>query len=203
MNTIIEPTITRTDIEHRVIESCIPAASLQDICNKYEISNQFLVVLLNNYFSASELSNIEEYICRQIDVDMDVIEESIDLSPDAMLDKMNPRELKGMVKDAGMDLSGKESKEELTGMVKVLAKKESKELEVEGGFDAEYIGGYRADVYIKLAEKVDVDELADEIKKSLSTGGPLLDKAEVKNVSISQLPKNLFENKKLSKFIRK
>lgn len=204
---MIEPTITTENL-HRTVEANIPVATLPDILNKYNISESTLIKLLTFYFSSYQLKEIDEYICRELDAD--VLYEGIDTDPDTLINKLPSNELKSMVKSAGVTLKGNESKEELTGMVKALSKDEAcnsdedKEVKTEGGLLPEYIGGYKADVYLKLPEDVDVDTLASEIEESLKQASPdsCLKKASVENISITQLHKGLFETKKRSKFAK-
>lgn len=198
----IEPSIPKTNdtsnTKDIIIEANIPAASLNDLKGKYNISAERLVDLLDYYFSPFDLEAIEEYVANQ--VNENILEEDLDVSPSTLLDKVSDNDLKDMAKDAGVKLSGKESKDEIKGMVKVLAgATEAKKSTNEAGFSAEYIGGYKADIYVKLAEKVDIDAYSNEIRDILSQN---LSKGVVEEVLISELPKNLFESKKLSKFAR-
>ena len=201
MKNIIEPTIVN-ESKLRIVEATIPAAALSDILVKYDISQKLLLDLLDRYFSSEELKEIEEYIVKQLD--LDVLEEAIDTSTDTLINKLPSNELKNMVKSAGVKLTGSESDSELKGMVKVLSKDES--LVREGKTDADFIGGYQADVYIKLYKDVDVDELASEIESCLAnnSGTEILSQGEIKQVMITTLPKSLFESKrtKLSKFVK-
>lgn len=109
----IEPTFT---IKTENYEST-DRRTLRDIMIEFEISAETLVDTLDNYFSADDIEDIREFVAKEFDID--IIEEALD--PESLLDKVPDAEVKKMVKDAGVSLSGRESREELTGMVKALA----------------------------------------------------------------------------------
>lgn len=123
MKTKIEPTIPVK--EERLVEADIAPVTLQDLREKYGISTELLMKLLNRYFSAEDLLEIEQYVCRELDIDIPVTE-AIDTSADALLDKVPSSEIKNMVKSAGVPLKGNETNAELKGMVKALSTKESR-----------------------------------------------------------------------------
>lgn len=201
MKTMIEPTI-KVENKNRVIEAIIPAACLKDIQIKYELSSDLLIKILDKYFSQFELEAIEEFVAREIDAD--VMNEAIDTSTNTLLDKVPANEIKNMVKDAGVELSGKESDDELKGMVKALA--------TEAPISPDSIGGYEVIMHLKATKPTDhfadhdhIDATADTIVKLIDDcqEGDL-DGLVVDNIRLMGVPKSLFEVKavKLSKFLR-
>ena len=113
LNMKIEPTFT-AKAENYGSNS---RRTLRDIMIEFEISAETLVDTLDNYFSVDDIEDIREYVAKEFDIN--IIEEALD--PESLLDKIPDAEVKKMVKDAGVSLSGKESRDELTGMVKALA----------------------------------------------------------------------------------
>lgn len=103
--------------------------SLKDIMYNLEISANSLIEMLDNYLSNEDIVNFDEY-CRK---ELDIITENVDLSPDNLLSKVSDTDLKNMVKSAGVQLKGNESKEELTGMAKALANKSESKLKRKKG----------------------------------------------------------------------
>lgn len=103
--------------------------SLKDIMYNLEISANMLLDMLDNYLSNEAIADFDEYCHKELDI----VTENVDLSPDNLLSKVSDTDLKNMVKSAGVELKGNESKEELTGMAKALANKSESKLKRKKG----------------------------------------------------------------------
>ncbi len=119
--TKIKPTMKKKEVCKVKTES-IERITFEDMMAKMSISAKTLVSILDNYFSADELNDIFEYVKDECGYDEEILTENgIDLDTDTLLSKVDDNELKTLVKDAGVNLKGSESKDELVGMAKVLA----------------------------------------------------------------------------------
>lgn len=96
---------------------------LSDILFDNDISADLLVSILDNYFSDTEVKELSKYVMEELGIESDE-ELTEDLDADKLLSEISDNELKSIVKANGVNISGSENKDELTGMVKALAAKD-------------------------------------------------------------------------------
>ena len=96
---------------------------LSDILFDNNISADLLVSILDNYFSDTEVRELSKYVMEELGIESDE-ELTEDLDADKLLSEISDNELKSIVKANGVNISGSENKDELTGMVKALAAKD-------------------------------------------------------------------------------
>lgn len=112
--------------------------SLRDIMFEDQLSANSLIDMLDKYMSSAEIDDFANYVKHELGTD--TITEDLDVSPDNLLSKVNTSDLKNMVKSAGVQLKGNESKDELTGMAKALAsKQENTKLKRKKGIKSKFI----------------------------------------------------------------
>lgn len=100
----------------KLTEARESASCLSDIIDDLEISTDLMVSILDNYFSVVEVGDIEKYVKRELGID-DLTE---DINTDKLISEISDNELRSIIKSNGVNLSGSENKDELTGMVKAL-----------------------------------------------------------------------------------
>ena len=93
--------------------------SLIDIMELTDISEKALIDVIDHFLPTSTINEIYQTILDELDLDYEA--ESIDMSPDNLISKMNDNQLKDIIKTTGVKVSGNESEDELRGMVKALA----------------------------------------------------------------------------------
>lgn len=93
--------------------------SLTDIMDITNISENELIDVIDHFLPTSTINEIYQTVLDEFDLDYET--ESIDMSPDALISKMNDNQLKDIIKTTGIKVAGNESEDELRGMVKALA----------------------------------------------------------------------------------
>ena len=96
---------------------------LSDILFDNEISADLLVSILDNYFSDAEVRELTNYVNQELGIETGE-ELTEDLDADKLLSEISDNELKSIIKANGINISGSENKDQLTGMVKALAAKD-------------------------------------------------------------------------------
>lgn len=126
-----------------------------------------------------------------------------EISSEQVLDLIPKQGLQDLVKSNGVKLSGDESEDELKGMLKVLPQSESLNTKIKHMYrkykkeDANAPVGYLVQIQMKLPQDADIDQIASQIRKVMSTaatGSSVLSGNEVRHMDLSKMPLNLMEN---------
>lgn len=131
----IEPTIEGVALKAPIKEADNTSKSLLDLQSKYSISDKLFLHLLDTMmsevFTDIEINEIDEFIAAELRYETakesiktnepEIIAENAGTSPDNLVDKLDGKVLKDLVKSSGIKLTGSESSQELKGMAKALA----------------------------------------------------------------------------------
>lgn len=137
----LQPNAPKSIKKEQISSDCTYLSAVKE---KYDISDKLLIELLDNYFSADEIREIDKFVSDELDMNQDyeveskscsecdtlttkpedseeVLVEESEVSTDELLDKVSDNDIKKLVQDNGVKLDGSESSEELKGMAKALA----------------------------------------------------------------------------------